>query len=197
MGQKCAEFNLLSRICTLNEVQLREHYRRIFVDQHGYEEVSNIDIKEAVEAVRRSRQIFKCFQEAQDFELNFMGKDRKMPKTYFLKENIALPRETAAMIFSLHYISQSRSEAKSTKQSLKKNSTFKTFGQRMQVIITKLLELGVLKTEMKQVRRKRARDGAVIVKNVRFFKTILNNELMTHKDFLLKYQGIYPGEVFA
>ena len=101
------------------------------------------------------------------------------------------------MIFSLHYILQSKSEAKSTKQSLKKNSSFKTFGQDVQVIISKLLELGVLETEIKQVRRKRGCNGAEIVRNGRFFKTVLNNELETHKTFLLKYHGIYPGEVFA
>ena len=197
LGQKCAEFNLLHRICTMNEVQLKEHYGTIFADQHGYEEVNNNDITEAVEAVRRSREIFKCFQEANDFELNFIDKNRKMPRTFFLNRNLDLPRETAAMIFSLHYILQSKSEAKSTKQCLKKNSSFKTFGQDVQVIISKLLELGVLETEIKEVRRKRGRNGAEIVRNVRFFKTVLNNELETHKTFLLKYQGIYPVEVFA
>ena len=181
----------------MNEVQLKEHYGTIFADQHGYEEVNNNDITEAVEAVRRSREIFKCFQEANDFELNFIDKNRKMPRTFFLNRNLDLPRETAAMIFSLHYILQSKSEAKSTKQCLKKNSSFKTFGQDVQVIISKLLELGVLETEIKEVRRKRGRNGAEIVRNVRFFKTVLNNELETHKTFLLKYQGIYPGEVFA
>ena len=101
------------------------------------------------------------------------------------------------MIFSLHYILQSKSEAKSTKQSVKKNSSFKTFGQNVHVIISKLLELGVLDTEIKQVRSKRNRNGAEIVRNVRYFKTVLNKDLETHKTFLLKYQGIYPGEVFA
>ena len=197
LGQKCAEFNLLNRICTMNEVQLKEHYGRILENQNGYEEIHNNDITEAVEAVRRSRNIFKCFQEANDFELNFIDKNRKMPRTFILNRNIDLPRESAAMIFSLHYILQSKSEAKSTKQSLKKNSSFKTFGQNVQVIISKLLELGVLDTEIKQVRRKRNRNGTEIVRNVRYFKTVLNKDLETHMTFLLKYQGIYPGEVFA
>ena len=181
----------------MNEVQLKEHYGRIFENQNGYEEIHNNDITEAVEAVRRSRNIFKCFQEANDFELNFIDKNRKMPRTFILNRNIDLPRESAAMIFSLHYILQSKSEAKSTKQSLKKNSSFKTFAQNVQVIISKLLELGVLDTEIKQVRSKRNRNGAEIVRNVRYFKTVLNKDLETHKTFLLKYQGIYPGEVFS
>ena len=60
-----------------------------------------------------------------------------------------------------------------------------------------LVELGVLEIETREVRRKRARDGVDITRNVRFFKTKYNNQLESHKTFLLIYMGIYPGELFA
>ena len=196
IGQKAVEFNLLASLIIRTSAQLRDYYSTVFGENQGKIELDECDITEAYHAVLRSRKIFQAFLEAEDFQQNFLRQKCKMPKSYFLKKNLALPSKRLAMIFSLHYIRGKKAEVKSVKQSLAKNATFKAFAIKMPEVIADLTDLGVLTTERRMVRRKRGRDAVEIERLVPFFLVIYNGENQEHVSFLQQYQAIYPGEVF-
>ena len=99
------------------------------------------------------------------------------------------------MIFTVNYIQGRKTIAKSIKQSLKKNCSFKAFSEDLDTTIAKLQEMELLLTEMKDHRAKRDINGVSIVRQERFFKLNFNKENEEHKIFLSQYQVIYPGEI--
>ena len=123
IGQKAAEMNLLFSLVTRNSQAIAAYYEDVFEAHSGYVELSNRDIEEAAVAVRRSREIFLSFMDAHQFEETFIKQKSKIPKTFFMKRNLHLTQKTQAMIFAIRYIKGRKSEAKSLKQSLKKNCT--------------------------------------------------------------------------
>ena len=100
------------------------------------------------------------------------------------------------MVFVIHYIKSKKSEAKSVKQSLKKNASFKSFGIELEDILTRLMALGVLEIVHREVQRKRRVNDEIILRQAGFFKTSYIRDNPNHKLFLEQYQGIYPGELF-
>jgi len=197
IGQKAVEFNLLGSLVSRSALQIREYYTNVFTEHHGRIELDECDITEASHTVRRSRRIFQAFLEAEEFEENFLRHKSKMPKAFFIKRNLSLPPLSLAMIFALHYIRGKKTEAKSIKQSLAKNSFFKAFAIKLPEVVAGLTALGVLNTERRMVRKKRDRDGVQVERHVPFFVTLYDADNAAHRLFLEQYQGIYPGEVIA
>ena len=86
IGQKAVEFNLLASLVTRTSNQLRQHYTVVFDQNQGKEELEERDITDAFHAVKRSRQIFQAFLEAEEFEENFLRQKPKIPKSFFIKK---------------------------------------------------------------------------------------------------------------
>ena len=99
-----------------------------------------------------------------------------------------------ALIFTLHYVKDRKSESKSVKQFLKKNATFKSFGEDANEVLNKLIEIGVLKIVVREDRKKRNANGQVIVRRKRYFQTFYDNTKIPHKTFLKDFQRVYPGQ---
>ena len=175
----------------------RAYFTRIFVQKRGFVELSRDDINEAAESVRRSRKIFLAFVEAKEFENNFLKTKSKIPKTFFRSMNVPITNARKAMLFAVKYIHGRKTIAKSIKQSLKKNCSFKAFNEDLDTTITTLQTMDLLRTEMRQHRGKRDVNGNVMIRKERFFLLNFNNDNEDHKKFLSQYQVIYPGEIFA
>ena len=197
IGQKAAEMNLLYSLVTRDSQEIKTYYEDIFEHHMGYEELCTRDIEEAGELVRRSRQIFLAFMAANQFEETFTKYRSKIPKPFFMRSNMLLPKKTQAMIFSIRYIKGRKSEAKSVKQSLKKNCTFKAFAFEVNDIISALIALGVLKIEQRQVRMKRLVNGEPVVRNAGFYVTTFDDKNNAQRVFLEQFQGVYSGELFT
>ena len=197
IGQKAAEMNLLYSLVTRDSQEIKTYYEDIFEHHSGYEEICTRDIEEAAVLVRRSRQIFLAFMAAHEFEETFTKMRAKIPKTFFMRSNIHLPKKTQAMIFTIRYIKGRKSQAKSVKQSLKKNCTFKAFAFDVNDIIFALTDLLVLKIEQRQVRMKRLVNGEPVVRNAGFYVPMFDDKNEAHRVFLEQFQGVYPGELFT
>ena len=133
-------------------------------------DLCRVDITKAAECVCRSRKIFQAFNEAKEFEENFLKVQSKIPKTYFVRTNLSITTAIKAMIFTVHYIKNRETAAKSIKQSLKKNCSFKAFKEDLTKALTSLRDLGLLTTELRENVRKRDLNGNVVLRTESFFK---------------------------
>ena len=82
IGQKAAEMNLLANLITRNPQELRDYYHTIFQQQGGLQMLSRVDITEAVECVRRSRNIYVAYLEAAEYEHNFARGNKEISKIF-------------------------------------------------------------------------------------------------------------------
>ena len=197
IGQKAAEMNLLASLLTRTSQELRTYYGRIFDNKGGFEVLSVADITEAAEAVRRSRLIYVAHLDAVDYENSFDRGDKRLRKIFSPATTAHLTKELKAQIFTLQYVRNRKSEAKSVKQFLKKNSTFKAFATDLSGILDQLYTLGVLKIEVRENRSKRNANGEVIVRRKRYFATSYNENNPEHRTFLVNFQCVYPGQIFT
>ena len=195
IGQKSAEMNLLHSVLSRDDASLKTYLTNIFVEKRGLITLNRADINEAAASVRRSRMILLAFNEAKEFEENFHKIRSKIPKTYFSRTDIPITNAIKAMIFTVNYIQGRKTIAKSIKQSLKKNCSFKAFSEDLDTTIAKLQEMELLVTEIKDHRAKRDINGVSIVRQERFYKLNFNRENEEHKIFLSQYQVIYPGAI--
>ena len=194
IGQKAAEMNLLANLITCNSQELREYYHNIFHQHAGLQELSRVDITEAVESVSRSRKIYVAYLEAAEYENNFARGNKHMSKIFAPPACGNLSPIRKVLIFTLHYVKNRKSESKSVKQFLKKNITFKAFAEDLDEVLNKLIQLGVLSIVIREDRTKRNANGEVIVRRKRYFQTLYDNENIEHKNFLLDFQRVYPGQ---
>ena len=104
ISQKSAEMNLLHCLLSNTSEMLQEYFTDIFTHHQGRVELCREDINEAAESIRRSRKISIAFNEAQDFEDNFLKLQSKIPKNFFIRTNVNNTTETKAMIFTVGYI---------------------------------------------------------------------------------------------
>ena len=193
IGQKASEMNLLFSLVTLDSLQLKEYYDDIFMNHNGVVALSDVDIEEAAEAVKRSRGILTAFKETREFEVNFQKGKSKIPPSYFHSRSGSFTPETKAMIFAIRYIKDRESQAKNIKQSLKKNCSFRAFATDLNIVEAKLINLGLL---IRERREKRLNNNAG-VRVYTYYKCVYNPLLDAHKEFLSKFQIIYPGELIA
>ena len=194
IGQKAAEMNLLANLITRNSQELREYYHNIFHQHAGLQELSRVDITEAVESVSRSRKIYVAYLEAAEYENNFATGNKHMSKIFAPPACGNLSPIRKVLIFTLHYVKNRKSESKSVKQFLKKNITFKAFAEDLDEVLNKLIQLGVLSIVIREDRTKRNANGEVIVRRKRYFQTLYDNENIEHKNFLRDFQRVYPGQ---
>ena len=194
IGQKAAEMNLLANLITRNSQELREYYHTIFHQQGGLQQLSRVDITEAVETIRRSRKIYVAYLEAAEYENNFARGNKHMAKIFAPSACGNFSSNRKALIFTLHYVKNRKSQSKSVKQFLKKNLTFKAFTEDLDQVLNKLIEIGVLIIETREDRSKRNVNGQVIVRRKRYFKTVYDNANIEHKKFLQDFQRVYPGQ---
>ena len=204
IGQKSVEMNMLANLCSMNSEELRKYYTDIFNLHDGVVNISRVDLTEAAELVRRSRKICLAFQEACDFEENFVKLRSKIPRTFFVRTGIQMSTVKKAMIFVLHYLITKKTSARHVKQSLKRNSSFLAFAVDMSAVLTQLTDLGLLTTERRVKRRRVVNEIRRGVNEIRmiertdnYFKVIYNPQDERHKEFLTCYQIVYPGEVFG
>ena len=149
--------SLLGNLAGKTAPELQTYFDDLFLNHAGRVELDRVDILEAAELVRRSRQISVAFREAQEFETNFIKVRSKIPRTFFHRRAINISTMTKAMIFVVHYVRDKITAAKHVKQSLKKNTSFRAFALDMNEVLTELTTLGVLTTEQR-VKRSRVRN---------------------------------------
>ena len=104
IGQKAAEMNLLANLITRNSQELREYYHNIFHQHAGLQELSRVDITEAVESVSRSRKIYVAYLEAAEYENNFATGNKHMSKIFAPPACGNLSPIRKVLIFTLHYV---------------------------------------------------------------------------------------------
>ena len=103
-------------------------------------------------------------------------------------ETTSLSTEDKADIFALRFISKSKAIAKSVKQSLKRNSSFQSFG----LPLTEVLE----RLEKRQLISSVNGDNDQNGRMTKRYKVSYDNAKSDHKEFLQKYLYIFPGETF-
>ena len=108
-----------------------------------------------------------------------------------------MSKEDKILIYTLQYVKNRKSEAKSVKQFLKKSATFRAFIVDLNAVLQKLYTLGVLKIVTREDRSKGDVNGDVIVRRKRYFLTSYDNHNADRKTFLDKYQCVYPGQIFV
>ena len=138
--------------------------------------------------VRTSREVFKAIVDADEFERNFSGQRSRMPKTFFLRSTTSLSTEDKADIFALRCISKSKAVAKSVRQSLKRNSSFNSFGLPLSEVLERLEKRQFISS----VNGEKDADNKISKR----YKVSYNNANSHHKEFLQKFQYIFPGETF-
>ena len=195
IGQKAAEMNLLASLLSRTSQQLRTYYGTIFGNQQGFEVLTTTDISEAAEAVRRSRLIFVTHLDSVSYEYNFVRGNKRLSKIFSPASTSHLSKEIKAQIFTLQYVKNRKSEAKSVKQFLKKNCTFRAFATDLNGILDQLYTLGVLKIEIRENHSKRNANGEVIVRRKRYFATSYDENNVDHRTFLESFQCVYPGSI--
>ena len=174
----------------MNCDQLRDYYTNILDNRDGVVLIARLDLSEAVELVRRSRKIILAFQEAREFEENFLKLKSKIPRTYFYRGAIQISTLKKAMVFVLHYTINKKTAVRHVKQSLKKNASFKVFAVDMNEILTRLLQLGVHTIERRVKRRRVVNEIRPQVNEIRvveiadnYYKTVLMNVMSDIENF--------------
>ena len=203
IGQKSVEMNLLAKLASMTSDQIQTSFDKLFSEVEPRVELDEIDIVEAAELIRRSRMILMAFQEAQEFENNFVKVKSKIPRTFFHRRALNISTMTNAMIYVLHYIADKVTASKHVKQSLKKNTSFRAFAVDMNEVLVKLTSLGVLTTEQR-IKRARvlnplqldANEVNIEERRENYFKILFDINNNYHKSFLETYQVIYPGQIF-
>ena len=188
IGQKAAEMHFIIILVEKTESELTTYFDDIFSTANCSTNISDVDIKQAADLVRTSREVFKAIVDADEFERNFCRQRSRMPKTYFLKETTSLSTEDKADIFVLRFISKSKDVAKSVKPSLKRNSSFQSFG----LPLTEVLERLEKRQFISSVNAENDQNGRMTKR----YKVSYDNAKSDHKEFLQKFQYIYPGETF-
>ena len=197
IGQKAAEMNLLASLLTRNSEELRTYYGSIFEQRQGFDVLTETDIKEAAQLVRRSRLMYVAHLDAVAYDNNLKLGNKKLSKIFTPDINPEISKEEKVLIYTLQYVRNRKSEAKSVKQFLKKNATFRAFLVELNAILDKLYTLGVLKLEVRMDSSKRDVNGDVIVRRKRYFSTNYDNNNPEHVTFLEKFQSVYPGQTFV
>ena len=198
IGQKAAEMNLLASLLTRDSQELNTYYgTTIFEEQQGFDVLSETDIREAAELVRRSRLIYIAYIDAVAYDKNLKLGNKKLSQIFSPENNANLSKEDKVLIYTLQYVRNRKSEAKSVKQFLKKTATFRAFMVELNVVLEKLYTLGVLTLVVRMDRSKRDANGDVIARRKRYFATSYDKNNLEQKIFFEKFQSVYPGQTFV
>ena len=81
--QKSTEMHMLGKLCSMTSDELRNYYSNRFDQYEGKVMITRRHLTEAAELVRRARKIFIAFQEAREFEENFIQMRSKIPRSFF------------------------------------------------------------------------------------------------------------------